>query len=45
MAHRVDSRFVARQSRGGDVAQGVAAFLEKRPLPPWLPAWTEPTYK
>ena len=55
MAHRVDSRFVARQGHGGDVAEGVSAFLEKRPpsfpnqvsagLPPWLPAWTEPTYE
>jgi enoyl-CoA hydratase/carnithine racemase len=54
-AHRVDSRFVARQAHGGDLTEGVAAFLEKRPpafptrvstgLPPWLPAWTEPTYE
>ncbi len=54
-AHRVDSRLVARQGHGGDVAEGVAAFLEKRPpefpnqvsagLPPWPPGWTEPTYE
>ena len=55
MAHRVDSRFVARQAHGGDVTEGVAAFLEKRSpdfpnqvstgLPPWLPPWTEPAYE
>ena len=55
MAHRIDSRFVASQGSSGDVAEGVTAFLEKRPpdfpnqvstgLPSFYPPWTEPPYE
>ena len=53
-AHRVDSRGVFAQGRSGDVAEGVAAFREKRPaafpnrvsadMPAFFPWWTEPPF-
>ena len=53
-AHKIDSRGVFAQGRGGDVTEGVAAFLEKRPavfpnrvsadMPPFFPWWTEPPF-
>ena len=53
-AHKIDSRGVFAQGRGGDVAEGVAAFMEKRPavfpnrvsadMPPFFPWWTEPPF-
>lgn len=53
-AHKIDSRGVFAQGRGGDVAEGVAAFMGKRPavfpgrvsadMPPFYPWWTEPGF-
>jgi enoyl-CoA hydratase/carnithine racemase len=53
-AHRVDSRGILARGRSGDVAEGVAAFLEKRParfadrvstdMPDYFPWWEEPRY-
>ena len=54
-AHRVDSRAVWQTGRMADAAEGIAAFLEKRPaswklapsrdLSDWHPWWEEPTYE
>ena len=54
-AHKVDSRGILARGRSADVAEGVTAFLEKRPatfpdkvstdLPDFFPWWTEPTYR
>ena len=54
VAHRVDSVAIARTGAMADSAEGVAAFLEKRPaawklqpsadMPDWWPDWEEPTY-
>jgi enoyl-CoA hydratase/carnithine racemase len=53
-AHRVDSRGIASRGRSGDVREGVASFLEKRPpvfpdriaegLPDIFPGWEEPEF-
>ena len=53
-AHRVDSRGILARGRSGDVAEGVAAFLEKRracfadrvsaDMPDFFPWWDEPRY-
>jgi enoyl-CoA hydratase/carnithine racemase len=53
-AHRVESRGIFSRGRSADVAEGVAAFLEKRPaifpdrvstdMPDYFPWWEEPTY-
>jgi enoyl-CoA hydratase/carnithine racemase len=53
-AHRVDSRGILSRGRAADVAEGVGAFLEKRPaifpdrvstdMPDFFPWWDEPTY-
>lgn len=53
-AHRVDSRGILSRGRSGDVAEGVTAFLEKRParfpdkvstdMPDYFPWWDEPAY-
>jgi enoyl-CoA hydratase/carnithine racemase len=53
-AHKVDSRGILARGRSGDVAEGVAAFLEKRParfvdrvstdMPDFFPWWEEPRY-
>jgi enoyl-CoA hydratase/carnithine racemase len=50
-AHKIDSRGVYSTGRSPDAAEGVMAFLEKRPatwtmrpsadLPEWYPWWTE----
>jgi enoyl-CoA hydratase/carnithine racemase len=50
-AHRVDSRAVIERGRSADAAEGVGAFLEKRParfpdrvsadMPPFYPWWPE----
>lgn len=54
-AHRVDSRAIYATGRMADAAEGVAAFLEKRPanwtlqpsrdLPGWFPWVSEPSYE
>jgi enoyl-CoA hydratase/carnithine racemase len=54
-AHKIDSRGVFAQGRGGDVKEGVASFLEKRPavfpgavskdMPAFFPWWTDPRYE
>ena len=54
-AHKIDSRGVFAQGRGGDVAEGVAAFMQKRPaafpnrvssgMPPFFPWWTDPPFE
>ena len=53
-AHKIDSRAVFAQGRGGDVAEGVAAFMAKRPaafpgrvssdMPAFYPWCTEPGF-
>jgi enoyl-CoA hydratase/carnithine racemase len=53
-AHRVDSRAIASRGRSGDVREGVASFLEKRPphfpdriadgLPDIFPGWEQPEF-
>jgi enoyl-CoA hydratase/carnithine racemase len=53
-AHRVDSRGILARGRSGDVSEGVAAFLEKRParfadrvstdMPDFFPWWDEAPY-
>ena len=50
-AHRVDSRAIIERGRSADAAEGVTAFLEKRPahfpdrvsadLPPFYPWWPQ----
>jgi enoyl-CoA hydratase/carnithine racemase len=54
-AHKIDSRGVFAQGRGGDVKEGVASFLEKRPadfpgkvstdMPAFFPWWTDRPYE
>ena len=54
LAHRADSRGLLFRGRSADAAEGIAAFLEKRPaefpdkvsdgLPDVLPGWTPPEY-
>ncbi|AEG50984.1 Enoyl-CoA hydratase/isomerase [Sphingobium chlorophenolicum L-1] len=53
-AHRIDSRGILSRGRSRDVAEGVTAFLEKRPpdfpdrvsadMPDYFPWWEEPDY-
>lgn len=53
-AHRIDSRGILSRGRSRDVAEGVAAFLEKRSatfpdkvstdMPDYFPWWEEPDY-
>jgi enoyl-CoA hydratase/carnithine racemase len=53
-AHRVDSAIIDQLGRGGDVREGVASFLEKRPpqfpnrvpddFPPAYPWWSDPRF-
>lgn len=53
-AHRIDSQALSARGVSPDVAEGVAAFTERRPpnfpvrvsdgLPPFYPWWTEPSY-
>lgn len=53
-AHKIESRGVLATGRGPDAAEGVTAFLEKRPadyqskisadLPSYFPWWDEPDY-
>lgn len=53
-AHKIDSRGILARGRSADVAEGVTAFLEKRPaifpntvsadMPDYFPWWEEPTY-
>ena len=54
-AHRIDSHGMAYMGRSADAAEGVSAFLEKRParfamrvsadMPHFYPWWTEPEFK
>jgi enoyl-CoA hydratase/carnithine racemase len=54
-AHQVDSRGILARGCSADVAEGVAAFLEKRPaqftdrvstdMPDYFPWWSEPSYR
>jgi enoyl-CoA hydratase/carnithine racemase len=54
LAHRADSRGMLYRGRSADAAEGIAAFLEKRPaqfpdkvsdgLPDVLPGWTAPPF-
>lgn len=53
-AHRIDSRAILSRGRSADAEEGVASFLEKRPvafpdsvsanMPDFFPWWDEPTY-
>ena len=53
-AHRIDSRGILSRGRSGDMAEGVQAFLEKRPavfpqrvardMPDYFPWWDELSY-
>ncbi len=55
IAHRADSRGMLARGRSGDAAEGVTAFLEKRParfpdrvsdgLPDVMPGWSEPAFE
>jgi enoyl-CoA hydratase/carnithine racemase len=54
-AHRIDSRAVRARGRSADAAEGIKAFLEKRPahftdrvsrdMPDFFPWWEEPKYE
>lgn len=54
-AHRVDSRGILARGRSRDVAEGITAFLEKRPakfadtvsadMPDFFPWWISPAYE
>lgn len=54
-AHQVDSRGIMSRGRSKDVAEGVTAFLEKRPavfpdrissdMPDYFPWWDEPAFR
>lgn len=54
-AHRIDSRGILSRGQSRDVAEGLSAFLEKRParfadkvstdMPDYFPWWDEPAYK
>jgi enoyl-CoA hydratase/carnithine racemase len=54
LAHRADSRGMLYRGRSADAAEGIAAFLEKRPanfpdrisdgLPDLMPGWTAPDF-
>src|SRR5208282_1115519 len=53
-AHKIDSRGIFARGQSGDVKEGVASFLEKRPakfpdkvskdMPPYFPWWQERKY-
>ena len=55
LAHRADSRGMLHRGRSADAAEGIAAFLEKRPasfpdrisngLPDVMPGWTAPDFE
>ena len=55
MAHRADSRGMFQRGQSADAAEGITAFLEKRParypdrvsdgLPDIMPWWTEPAFE
>lgn len=54
-AHRIDSRGIASRARSRDVAEGLAAWVEKRPpdfpervstdMPDYFPWWEEPDFR
>ncbi|HXP36965.1 MAG TPA: enoyl-CoA hydratase-related protein, partial [Solirubrobacteraceae bacterium] len=55
VAHRADSRGMLARGQSADAAEGIGAFLEKRPasfpdrvsdgLPDIFPGWTDPEFK
>jgi enoyl-CoA hydratase/carnithine racemase len=55
LAHRADSRGMLFRGRSADAAEGIAAFLEKRPaqfpdrvsdgLPDVMPGWSAPEFR